>query len=464
MTHSAMRLYALPIILMTILLSACVGQAPLSNSAAPASPEEAASPEAAPITVLMSNAPEENNPDEVARFQQLVADFAKLRPDVRIEALQGAWFKETFVARLAAGTMEDTFLVPVTEPQDLIAKGYVADITDQLKEWEHFDSFNPAVLDLVNDHNDRLYGIPVSGFSQGLIYNRKLFAEAGLDPDQPPATWEELRAYARQLTDRDEGRAGFVVLSKGNQGGWQFTAWAYSFGGDLLQRQGDAWVATFTDEPVVQALETIRAMRWEDQILTEQHLLEVKDVLPLLATERVAMAILAPDALRSLKSQYEANIEDFGFGPLPQAGGNATYTGGAVWMFNPKSDPQVLQAAVEWTLFRDFNLQTFEADLKAQQERGQLVGWPQLPLFVGEFQQQRDAIIAKYANAPVEHCQPYLQANLQLRTAPPVEAQQMFAMLDTALQAILTDVGAEPRAELEKAAQQFQRQVLDQVQ
>lgn len=223
-------------------------------------------------------------------------------------------------------------------------------------------------------------------------------------------------------------------------------------------------MTTFTDEPVVRALETIRAMRWDDQVLTEQHLLEVKDVLPLLATERVAMAILAPDALRSLKSQYEANIEDFGFGPLPQAGGNATYTGGTVWMFNPKSDPQALQAAVEWTLFRDFNLQTFEADLKAQRERGQLVGWPQLPPFVGEFQQQRDAIIAQYANAPVEHYQSYLQANLQLRTAPLVEAQQLFATLDTALQAILTDEEAEPRAELERAAQQFQSQVLDQVQ
>jgi ABC-type glycerol-3-phosphate transport system substrate-binding protein len=221
-----------------VLLSACGGQAPLSGSVEPAPSEEAGSPEAAPITVRMSNAPEENNPDEVARFQQLVADFAKLRPDVRIEAHPGAWVKETFVARLAAGTMEDAFLVPVTEPQDLIAKGDVADITDQLKEWEHFDSFNPAVLDLVNDRNDRLYGIPVSGFTQGLIYNRKLFAEAGLDPNQPPATWDELRVYARQLTDRGKGRAGFVVLSKGNQGGWQFTAWTYSFGGDLLQPDG----------------------------------------------------------------------------------------------------------------------------------------------------------------------------------------------------------------------------------
>jgi multiple sugar transport system substrate-binding protein len=446
--------------------SASEPAAPAAQPSAPSASEPAAAeaPAAQPIVVTTTNAPDENNPADVARHEQLIAAFRQQRPDVTIEARAGGFDRATFPAKLSGGTMEDAYLVAFTEPQDLIARGYAADITELMQGWEHFSSLNPAALKIVQDGQGRVYGIPIGGYALGLIYNRKLFQQAGLDPDKPPTTWEEVRAYARQLSDPASGRAGFAELSKGNQGGWHFTAWVYSFGGEL-QRQdaGGKWAAVFNEPPAVQALETLRAMRWEDRSLTEQQLLEVKDVLPLLATERVAMAVMAPDALLALKSQFEANIDDFGMAPLPQAGGNATLAGGAAWIFNPKSSPEVTAAAFEWTITRDFSLAGFESDLKGQAERGQLVGWPALPLFTGEFQQQRDAIVAKYANAPTQNYTPYVESSLDLRPEPPIETQKMYAILDTAMQAVLTDESADPQAVLDQAAREFQVQVLDQV-
>src|SRR5512145_3140669 len=125
----------------------------------------AQTPPVAPITVSMTNAPDENNAEEQARFQQLVATFKQQHPEVTIAAHQGGWDKAAFAAKLAAGTMEDSYLVPVTEPQDLIARGYAADITAILQRWEHFASFNPAVLQGVQDAQGHIYGIPVSGFA-----------------------------------------------------------------------------------------------------------------------------------------------------------------------------------------------------------------------------------------------------------------------------------------------------------
>ena len=234
-------------------------------------------------------------------------------------------------------------------------------------------------------------------------------------------------------------------------------------GGDLEQQQNNAWKATFNDDNGVKVLQMLKDMRWTDKSMTEQQLLEVKDVLPLLATGQVAMAVMAPDALQSLKAQFQANIDDFGMGALPQGGGNATLAGGAAWIFNPKSSPDVIKAAFDWTVNRDFNLAAYESDLKAQQERGDLVGWPQLPLFGGDFQKQRDAIVAKYANAPVQNYQAYSTATLQLRPEPPIETQKMYAVLDTAMQAVLTDETADPKQVLDQAASQFQSTVLDQV-
>lgn len=440
-----------------------------SPSPAPAeSPTAAESPAGSPqtsgqiIRVTTTNAPDENNPADVARHEQLLALFKEIRPDVEVEARQGGFDKAAFTAKLAAGTMEDAYLVPFTEPQDLIANGYAADITELMQGWEHFESFNPEVLRIVQDEAGRIYGVPVGGYALGLLYSRALFEQSGLDPNRPPTTWDEVREYARQIKERT-GKAGFAELSKGNQGGWHFTAWMYSFGGDFLEQQDGRWTAIFNNEAGVRALETLKAMRWEDGSMTEQQLLEVADVLPLLANGEVAMAVMAPDALQGMKTQFEANIEDFGMGPLPQAGGNATLAGGAAWMFNPKSPPEVLEAAFDWTVNRDFNLEAFEADLRGQQERGQLVGLPSLPLFRGEFQQQRDAIVARYTNVPLQNYEAYTNANLQLRPEPPVETQKLYGVLDTVMQAILTDESADPQTVLDQAVQEFQTQVLDQL-
>jgi multiple sugar transport system substrate-binding protein len=481
----SLRLCSL-LIVVALILAACGSPAATTPGAtseassagsAEASPATTANASAAPATtetssgassgqtikVTTTNAPDENNPSDIARHQQLLAEFKKVRPDVEVEAHQGGFDKEAFTAKFAAGTMEDSYLVPFTEPQELISRGQAADISELIQGWENFESFNPEVLKIVQDSEGKIYGVPVGGYALGLLYNRKLFQEAGLDPNKPPTTWEELREYAKKLTDPSKGRVGFAELSKGNQGGWHFTAWKYSFGGDLVQQQNGKWTATFNDENGVKALQTLKDMRWTDKSMTEQQLLTVGDVLPLLATEQVAMAVMAPDALRDMKTKFQAKIEDFGMAPLPQSGGNSTLAGGAAWIFNPKSSPEVLKAAFDWTVNRDFNLAAFEADLKGRQERNDLIGFPELPLFTGEFEQQRQAIVAKYANAPLENYKAYSESQLQLRTEPPVKTQELYAILDTAMQAVLTDQNTDPKQALDAAAQQFQTQVLDQI-
>lgn len=64
----------------------------------------------------------------------------------------------------------------------------------------------------------KVYGIPRTGYSMGLIYNKKLFTEAGLDPEKPPATWEELRAAAEKIAGLGNGTVGYADYSAQNQG------------------------------------------------------------------------------------------------------------------------------------------------------------------------------------------------------------------------------------------------------
>ena len=57
----------------------------------------------------------------------------------------------------------------------------------------------------------KIYAVPQNHDLRGIAYNQRLFAEAGLDPQQPPQSWEELIAAARALTRLD----GDQVLVRG---------------------------------------------------------------------------------------------------------------------------------------------------------------------------------------------------------------------------------------------------------
>lgn len=416
--------------------------------------------EGEPIVVTTTNGPNENDQLEVARHEYLVEQFKQIRPDVRIDARDTLFDRQQFTAKMAAGTMEDAFLVDFTQPGFMIDRGYVADVTTWMKEWEDFQYFNPSLLQIVQDDEDNIYGLPVGGYSLGLIYNRELFAEAGLDPDQPPLTWSELQDYAFEISLLGDEYAGFGALSSAGQGGWHFVAMVYSFGGTFLQETDDGWRANFVTDEALDVLDLLQQMRWEDDSLTQQQLLDAADLVSLMAAGQLGMGIMAGDELRRINSQFEGDMRAFGMGPLPQAGGNATLAGGSTWMFNPNSSDAVLQAAVEWSIFQTF--ENFENDIASQAERGQLVGWPQLPVFTGAKQEEREQILAAYANAPIENYEPFNDATeITLRPEPQVETQKLYRDLDVVMQAILTDPFADAEKVLRQVERQFQEQVLD---
>ncbi len=78
-----------------------------------------------------------------------------------------------------------------------------------------------------------LYSIPMEATNLGIYYNKQLFRDAGLDPERPPATWDELYSVARKLSvDRDgDGKfdqLGFLVPifpASGPLGDWMVWQW-----------------------------------------------------------------------------------------------------------------------------------------------------------------------------------------------------------------------------------------------
>lgn len=420
----------------------------------------------AQITVTVDCPPPQDDVTGRALYEQNVGTFEAANPGVTLEPREVCWDPQTFPARLAGGQIETVFLVQFTDPNGIISRNQAADITDIVTAWEGFDSLNENALRVFQNAEGAIYGVPIGGYALGLVYNRKLFEEAGLDPDAPPTTWDEVREAARALTDRSRGLAGFAQLSTGNQGGWHFTAYYYAFGGgDLLEQRDGRWVATFNDEVGAEVLQLIKDMRWEDQVLTDEVLLTQDNTKELMAAERTAMMIIPAGAVGDLVIDYGVDPADFGAGPLPQRGGNATLIGGAGLMMSPRASEEQLQAGFDWLTYNYFDPGVYERQLQAAVEAERVVGIPEFPVLSGELEAARAALRAEYANVPVENFTAYEEgtAALTLRPEPPIETQQLYQILDAAVQSVLTDQNADPQALLDAAAQQYTSQVLDRI-
>src|SRR5262249_53833638 len=195
------------------------------------------------VTATISGAPGDDDPAGQKEFLTQVGEFERLHSHRYIVGSTYTFDPTNYSTRLAAGAAEDAFSVYLSEPQFLIAQHAIADITDLIKGWQYFDSFVPSFLHIVTGPGNRIYGIPLTGYALGLLYNRRLFMQAGLNPDRPPTTWKEFREDARRLNRA--GVAGFAEVSGANQGGWHFACWMYSVGGDLQRQNGDKWAAVF---------------------------------------------------------------------------------------------------------------------------------------------------------------------------------------------------------------------------
>lgn len=181
-------------------------------------------------------------------------------------------FEQKLLVAIAGGNPPDvagiiSFLLP-----SYVDKGALLDLTDRLEKTELARGhFAPAYYDL-GRYRGRTWAVPTTPSTLALHYNRQLFREAGLDPDMPPRTLEELDAFAEQLTKwevtlpdgRREVRTGYLPdvppeqkrlvqagFLPGEPGLWHW-AWGYYFGGKLID--GDRVTTAHPDN--------VRALEW----------------------------------------------------------------------------------------------------------------------------------------------------------------------------------------------------------
>ncbi|MGW4733737.1 ABC transporter substrate-binding protein [Streptomyces shenzhenensis] len=370
-------------------------------------------------------------------FEEDIASFEKQNPDIDVVAHDAFPCQDpkTFDAKLAGGQMEDVFYTYFTDVKHVVDIGQAADLTPYVKELKSHGTIQQQLRDIYTV-DGKIYGIPRTGYSMGLIYNRTLFEKAGLDPDKPPTTWAEVRADAKRIAALGGGTVGYADYSAQNQGGWHFTAELYAQGGDVVSADG---TKAAVDTPEGRAvLQNLHDMRWTDNSMGSKQLLIINDAQQMMGSGKLGMYLAAPDNIPILVKEKGGDYKDLALAPMP--GGKATLIGGDGYMVSKKATPEQIRAGLKWL---DHMFLTpgsgFLGDYSRARKHDAPVGLPEPRLFTGAADAEDQEAKKANANVPVENYQAFLDGNQNLRMKiEPPDAQQIYSVLDGVVSAVLT--------------------------
>lgn len=223
---------------------------------------------------------------------------------------------------------------------------------DQLPEDEReafVSDFFPVFLENCVDGDGTIWTLPFQRSTPLLYYNRDLFRDAGLDPDQAPRNREELLAYAQALTIPDE-RYGLLIPSAGFPY-WLYQSFAIGAGQNVV---GSDPTEVFFDTPAaVDGLEFFVSLSREHGVMPEGTP-SFGDAIDQFFAGDVAMIYQTSGNLRRIldEADFEVGVGYLPSGPAGEDGtGYGTPVGGGNLYLFSNSTPEEQQAAWLWAQY-----------------------------------------------------------------------------------------------------------------
>jgi len=208
-------------------------------------------------------------------IDDMIAEFEKANPDIKVKAVYAGNYDDTRVKALAAVKANQPvqlsvlFSIDVFElmDQDVILPFEEVATSAEDKQW--LSSFYPALMEN-SKAKGKIWGVPFQRSTIVMYYNKDAFKEVGLDPSKPPATWDEMVAMAQKLTKKDASgnvtRWGVHIPSTGYPY-WLFQSLCIQNGQVLMNQDGNR---TYFDHPdVIAALQFWRDLAAKHKVMPE---------------------------------------------------------------------------------------------------------------------------------------------------------------------------------------------------
>lgn len=192
------------------------------------------------------------------------------------------------------------------------------------------------------------YGLPTAVRSLALFWNTKLFEEAGLDPNSPPQTLDELVEMSKQLTKRDDAgnllQAGFTLAPAGQDHHWWREVLVRQFGGEPYSADGRT--VTYNSDAGVKAIE------FYADLLTEHKVSEIGFLTDGQTAFKAGKAAMTIDGSFRLGSFNGQRGLEYKIGELPAHDGER-FNFSSYWVngVTDKGDPEKQAAAAKFLAY-----------------------------------------------------------------------------------------------------------------
>ena len=188
----------------------------------------------------------------------LIDEFNRSQDEVYVRAVPVGYnaLMEKLLTSISGGAPPDICALDGTIMAQLVGQGCFTPLEDfmarcpYLEQEDFFEYVWPMVA-----FDGHVWGIPTTTDTYCLLWNKNAFRKAGLDPERPPRTLEELEEYAARLTIRTE--TGFEQIGFLPWQPWDLThMWGLLFGGTWYDDSTGQMVCA--DDPAL-----LRMLRWQ---------------------------------------------------------------------------------------------------------------------------------------------------------------------------------------------------------
>ncbi|HBI61397.1 MAG TPA: sugar ABC transporter substrate-binding protein [Lachnospiraceae bacterium] len=147
-------------------------------------------------------------------FKDYIAEFQKLYPNINIEYEGITDYANDITTRLSTGDWGDICMIPTTVDKDDLGT-YFVKLGDQSKLGETY------VSDWLNNftYQGTVYGVPSMVNAQGIVYNKRVFEEAGVT--EVPKTPEDFLAALKKIKDNKKATPLYTNFAAD----WTMNAW-----------------------------------------------------------------------------------------------------------------------------------------------------------------------------------------------------------------------------------------------
>lgn len=262
---------------------------------------------------------------ETEYWQSFFEDFFTGRDDItfRITGVPWSDFSTKLNVAFASGTAPDLVHYPIASIAQRASMGQFIPLDDYYNEWDGKDDYLDNLYKL-GEYQDKLYGFVTFTDPRILIWRKDLFEKAGLNPDVPPANWEELEDFAMKLTKKEKGQtviSGFQIPYQNSEKMVQI--FALQNGGELINSEGTE--PTFDSPEVMEAAEYLQRLVLAGVSIPSDSLTETQFNPISLGT--VAMTYDSPLAVRIMLKNHPELEGKIGIAPPLSRSNQATFCG-----------------------------------------------------------------------------------------------------------------------------------------